>query len=240
MKDENQEAVVELLLMTDCVDMNNADIGGRTALSWAAEEGNYTRAKLLLAKDDSGRDNKDNHGRTPFSRAAARGHDAIMTLLFVKEGFDPNSRDRYGQTPLHLAAGNGQEAAVKSLLADNAVDFESKDNFGRTPLTWAAKKGHIVVVELLREKHKDRGILIYDDYLDNPASPVTDKRCRISCNICLSWIPDNKAHYHCGICSRGHFDLCQECFAYGAFCIDQSHQLMKRMVEGGGFVEVSD
>jgi hypothetical protein len=62
----------------------------------------------------------------------------------------------------------------------------------------------------------------------------------IVCDVCISCIPDVSIHYHCGICTKGDFDMCQECVASGALCLDQSHKLVKRTVEDGDFVELSD
>jgi ankyrin repeat protein len=195
---------------------------------------------LLLTKDGIDRDCKDTDNRTPLFWAAARGHDAIITLFLTKDSIDPNSRDRYGQTPLLLAAGNGHEAAVNLLLAEDAVDSGSKDNFGRTPLTWAAEKGHSNIIQLLREEYQTSGVLVDNEDLDIALCPTPNRESCIFCDICLSWIPNVNIHYHCGICSRGDFDLCQDCLAYGAFCINESHELTKRMVKGDDVVEVSN
>ncbi|RFU32928.1 hypothetical protein B7463_g3428, partial [Scytalidium lignicola] len=230
-KDQNQEAVVEMLLKMDCVDVNVKEIGGQTPLIMAFRRGNYTEVKSFLEKDGIDLNCKDIDGRTLLSWAAAQGNNAVMTLLLAKDGVDLNSQDRYGHTPLLFAAGNGHATAVSSLLAEDTTNFESIDNFGRTPLTWAAQKGHTGVVELLREKYKGRGIIISDKDLDIAISSPTDEECRVCCDICLAMIPNFETYYHCGICNRGNFDLCQECVAFGACCYVKTHAMSKRMVE---------
>ena len=53
----------------------------------------------------------------------------------------------------------------------------------------------------------------------------------ICCNNCDKPIPD--AHWHCSICERGDFDLCQDCVEKGCLCNSQDHWLIKRFVKGG-------
>ena len=53
----------------------------------------------------------------------------------------------------------------------------------------------------------------------------------ICCNNCDKPIPD--AHWHCSICERGDFDLCQDCVDTGCLCDDEDHWLIKRFVKGG-------
>jgi ankyrin repeat protein len=231
------EAAVKLFLDRSDVNLDSRNENGWTPLSLAAHCGHWAVVKLLLTKDNVDINSADIVGRTPLSWAAGMGHVAAMELLLADDRLDPNAGDRCGQTPLHFAARNGREAAVKLLLANDAVDFK-KDSFRRTPLTMATKRRHPAIVELFREKYRDSGIIADEEYLEVPASLET--RGRIACDICLLNVPDRKAHYHCGICALGDFDICQECFASGVSCLDQSHQLMKRMVEGRGYMEVPD
>ena len=53
----------------------------------------------------------------------------------------------------------------------------------------------------------------------------------ICCNSCDKPIPD--AHWHCSICERGDFDLCQDCVEKGCLCDSEDHWLIKRFVKGG-------
>ena len=53
----------------------------------------------------------------------------------------------------------------------------------------------------------------------------------ICCNKCDKAIPD--AHWHCGICDRGDFDLCGDCVEKGNMCEDEDHCLIKRFVKDG-------
>ena len=53
----------------------------------------------------------------------------------------------------------------------------------------------------------------------------------ICCNNCEEAIPD--AHWHCGICDMGDFDLCGDCVAKGSLCDNEEHWLIKRFVKDG-------
>ena len=53
----------------------------------------------------------------------------------------------------------------------------------------------------------------------------------ICCNNCEKAIPD--AHWHCGICDMGDFDLCGDCVAKGSLCDNEEHWLIKRFVKDG-------
>jgi ankyrin repeat protein len=164
----------------------------------------------------------------------------MVKLLLAKDGVDPNSKDNCGRTLLSWAAGMGHEALMKTLLAKAVVDPDSRDMFGRTPLSWAVRRGNSNVVKLLLQNHEENGINIRDENVDITTPPTADHRGRIICDICISSIPNVDIHYHCGICSDGDFDICQECFASRAFCLDQSHKLIKLMVKDGTLVGVPD
>lgn len=61
------------------------------------------------------------------------------------------------------------------------------------------------------------------------ASPCTN--FTICCNNCEVAIPD--AHWHCGICDMGDFDLCGDCVDKGNLCDHDDHWLIKRFVKDG-------
>ncbi|KAL9105075.1 MAG: hypothetical protein Q9163_000088 [Psora crenata] len=53
----------------------------------------------------------------------------------------------------------------------------------------------------------------------------------ICCNRCDKTIPD--AHWHCGICDGGDYDLCEECVMKGFSCENDKHWLITRYVKQG-------
>ena len=59
----------------------------------------------------------------------------------------------------------------------------------------------------------------------------TAMKFTIHCNNCEEAIPD--AHWHCGICDTGDFDLCVDCVEKGNQCDNEDHWLIKRFVKDG-------
>jgi hypothetical protein len=53
----------------------------------------------------------------------------------------------------------------------------------------------------------------------------------IDCNSCNKSIPNE--HYHCSICEKGDFDLCQKCIDNGTTCNGDDHWLIKRFIRNG-------
>lgn len=53
----------------------------------------------------------------------------------------------------------------------------------------------------------------------------------VYCNACDA--PIANAHYHCGICADGDFDLCCDCVDNGHLCDREEHWLIKRFIENG-------
>ena len=148
--ENGHEAVVQLLLSADGIDVNFEDKEGRTALSWAARKEHEAVVKLLLGADGINVNSKDGYGRTALSRAAEKGREAVVKLLLGADGIDVNSKgDEYGWTALSWAARDGHEAVVKLLLGADGIDVNSKDEYGQTALLWAAQNGREAVVKLL-------------------------------------------------------------------------------------------
>lgn len=142
------EETMKRLLAEGC--SPNAEVAGRTPLSYAVENGQDAIVDLLLERPDVEVDAGEN---TPLLHAIEAGHDRIVERLLAR-GADPNARDITSMTrfctALHLAAKHGKETIVRLLLAHGArVDPE--DSRGKTPLSWAAQSGHEAVVKLLLE-----------------------------------------------------------------------------------------
>ena len=72
------------------------------------------------------------------------------------------------------------------------------------------------------------------------AAPLVTEKPRpcanftICCNQCDCAIPN--AHWHCGVCDDGDFDLCEDCLNRGFACDSDDHWLIKRTVEDGKVV----
>ena len=64
------------------------------------------------------------------------------------------------------------------------------------------------------------------------SSPVS--RYTIYCNQCKLTV--HNAHWHCGICAAGDFDLCEDCVIKGKLCENDDHWLIKRFWKDGALI----
>jgi len=152
-------SVVRKLLQEDGVEANSRDHRyGRSALSWASENGFGDVVKLLLkgprtrlkhlarlsihrsAKTEA----RDIYSRTPLSYAALNGHSAVVQLL-VKAGARADLEDINGVTPISYAICSGKEEVASWLWKEGSI-AHSADNIIRRLLRSAAKNGDEVII----------------------------------------------------------------------------------------------
>ena len=148
------EAVVEMLLHRDDVDVNSRDEYSDTALSIAAERGHEAVVKMLL--DRNGVDvNSENHDElTPLSKAAGSGHISVAKLLFER-GLDSNLSNIQLDRAFMAAAFHNHYETMK-LLLQGTVDVNVRDYWGRTPLSHAATyNSSSDIVKLLLQHNAD-------------------------------------------------------------------------------------
>ena len=109
--------------------LDDPDVGGRTALSFAAANGRLDIVRYLV-ENGAAVDRADLQRRTPLFHAATGNHAEVMAFL-LDRGADANARDQFGDTPLIIACskGNGEVAA---LLLQRGADPSLKDQEGRT------------------------------------------------------------------------------------------------------------
>lgn len=124
------------------------DANKRTALHFAAGEGQTEVCKFLVEQLRLPVDPKDDDGETPLIHAARQGRLETVEYLLGR-GADPSVASNMGATALHHAAGIGHIEIMKILLG-KGVDIESKSESG-TPLVWAAGHGQQDAVKLLLE-----------------------------------------------------------------------------------------
>jgi hypothetical protein len=148
----------------------------------------------------------DKYGWTPLCLASIYGHVNVVKLLLEK-GANMAVADKDGWMPLCLASKNGHADIVK-LLLEKGADIAVASNDGRTPLCLASNSGHADIVKLLLEKYKEKGIIKF-------------------CDVCDLGISNEDTYYHCQVCNNGDFDICEECFAIEARCLNQCHILKK-------------
>jgi len=120
-------------------DVDSVDpTSSRTALHWAAAEGQFEIAEVLL---EAGADLNaiDRVGMGPLAMAAKGGHPTLVETL-LGAGANVNMRDAAGGSPLLWAAGLGNSETVEVLLA-NGAEVNIADVNGLSPLLWATSIG---------------------------------------------------------------------------------------------------
>ena len=134
-------------LLEQAVEKNTVTNWGRTALWYAAWDGNLEIMHLLL---DYGADKEKTNkkpGKTPLYIASYKGHLPIVQLL-LEQGADMEKADCYGNTPLIVASWKGHIEVARYLL-EQGVDRDKASSNGWTPLHTAAFHGHLELSKLL-------------------------------------------------------------------------------------------
>ncbi|KAJ4291881.1 hypothetical protein N0V90_009777 [Kalmusia sp. IMI 367209] len=156
--------VLQQLLSKSIAGADDVDSSGRTALSWAAGNGQVETAKILLG---SANINKyDNEKRTPLLWAARRGQ-LDMVALLLDEGA-AWTKDYNHYSALGWAARSGQSTVVEYLLARPHIQADVKgelvrpsyppvlENPSRTlegcPISIASEKSHVETLLVLVKK----------------------------------------------------------------------------------------
>lgn len=131
---------------------------GRTALHYAARNGNTDIAKLLLNNPSIQIDIKDGHGMTPLHKAAKYGHLSIVKLLMDQDGVTgwEHSTEKTGRLPIHLAVKYGHMHIVAFFISQDKELVNATDNEGNTILHHSIYVNPTAVVE---------GILKYDNVM---------------------------------------------------------------------------
>ena len=145
------ETAVALLEMKKW-DLNATDMGGNTALLWAARKGHGAIVKMLLEWGDVTPDAANNDGQTPLSWAAQYGYGDVVKMLLEREDVSPNTVDNDGRTPLLWAAKYGRKGVLKMLLEREDVSPNTADKDGQIPLSWVVRYGAEGVVKMFLER----------------------------------------------------------------------------------------
>lgn len=156
------------LLLAKSTHIDARDSIGRTALLWAATNGNLLLTEALLAGElgkTADISAYNNRGKTALHLASEGNHINVVQIL-LKHGAKADAISDGGWTPLHNAAQNGWTEVVALLLAANA-NVNSKLSNEMTPIHWAAFNGHEDVVKLLLER-PETNIAIKDDFDRTP------------------------------------------------------------------------
>lgn len=226
----NAHESVCLLLLSRGADAAHHDTNNRVPLSFAAMGGDAAIVTLLLEQPGVANqaNNRDRSGRTVLSYAASNGDVATMKCLLERDGVDPASADITGRTPLFYAAYSGNTDAVELLLSMATVNPLSVSNLGRSPLSIAEKARYFGIHSLLIDECIRRGLDVdHIARLDQGQFPTIHMRYA-GCDSCMAWIMSFDVEYHCALCNGQGFDICLECIANNASCLDASHSLVKR------------
>ena len=126
---------------------NQTDEESRTALHYAAMNGNLTITAILI-KAKAKLDPKDKLGNTPLHMAAERNQTEEAQLL-LDVGAPVDAENKNGMTPLMVAAARGNIEIVQALLAKGA-SVTKTDFTGRDAAGWAVESHRPAVVQAIK------------------------------------------------------------------------------------------
>lgn len=115
--------------------VDEPDVGGRTALSFAAANGQLDIVRYLI-EQGAAVDHRDMQQRTALFHAALNDRRDVIAFL-LDQGADVNRRDQFGDTPLIVACAKGY-GEMATLLLERGADPTLKDQEGRTARERAA------------------------------------------------------------------------------------------------------
>ncbi len=138
--------LLEALLSTSMVDVDDLSDDDSTPLIVAAQEGHLRVVRALLHA--GARVNHSNDaGWTSLMASCSRGHLAVAKTL-VGAGAEIDASDEDGISPLRTAAGGGHTTVVEYLIGVGAK-VQCPDNDGLSPLHAAAMYGHLSTAKML-------------------------------------------------------------------------------------------
>lgn len=148
-----QDAALVRALLTEGVSVDATQLGGYTALHWAAQWDDDAIADMLIA-NGADVNAADQYGVTPLALACVNGSAAMVERLLDAKA-DPDATQDTGETALMTCSRSGRWSAVASLLAHDADLNASEGARGQTALMWAAWEGHSDVVRGLLKHGAD-------------------------------------------------------------------------------------
>ncbi|XP_053326996.1 ankyrin repeat and SAM domain-containing protein 3 [Spea bombifrons] len=142
-----QYDVVQRFVNRKDVDLNQENVGGWTALMYAAYIGHDSVVGLLL---EAGVDVncRTPGGQTPLMLAASCGNESVAYFL-IQQGAKLEVRDSRGWTALFHCTSAGHQRMLQFLLENGANGDVKEPVYGFTPLMEAAASGHEIIVQHL-------------------------------------------------------------------------------------------
>ena len=155
--------VKRLIASMDQLEINNATVTGRTALTTVVEASSPSLGPNLeldlthmLLDMGASPDHKDNRGKSPAMLAVGKGKKHILEVIMAKtQSFD--ARDSEGRTLLHEAVKTGKSDMVRYLVT-KGMDINVRDRHDRTPLHEAARSARQTIAEELISLKADRSL----------------------------------------------------------------------------------
>jgi len=149
---DGDKKLVDSLLKSKDVDINERDWDDLTALITASSAGHIDIVKLLLKKNaDVNASDKD--GITALMEASIMGHTKIVDLL-IDAGAEVDFKSNSQVTALWLASGENKIDVMKHLLKKGADATVTRSD-GITALMTASVAGHVEAVQLLLDNDAD-------------------------------------------------------------------------------------
>ncbi|KAI9657314.1 MAG: hypothetical protein M1821_002994 [Bathelium mastoideum] len=124
-------------LIRSSASIDDTDAGGRTALSWAAQRGDFDAVKLLL-EHGADPNNSPPDCKTPLIYAAGLTPVAACASLLLQFSASESAHDPAGLTPLMWGCLNSMDNYSNLKLLLNSSDLELVDRNSRTALFHAA------------------------------------------------------------------------------------------------------
>ncbi len=139
----NQTEIIKLLLAKGA-NVNAADILGRTALMYAAENNSAANIAALLEKQPDV-NLQDRTGRSAFIIATEAGNsDIAKTLIAAGASMTPQELESYINRSIHTTPN------IVELLKSTGLNLSAKGEDGKSALMLATEKGHKKTVEALQ------------------------------------------------------------------------------------------
>jgi ankyrin repeat protein len=164
-------------------------IGGKSPLSWAAQNGHVDVAQLILNTGYIDINRLDSSCRSALAWAAENCREAMVKLL-LDSGAAVDAGLQSCVTPLLLAAEHGHEEVAK-LLLEKGADTEAKTDAGLTPLLLASRSQHVELVKLLLVKEAQKET--QDDQGRTPLSLAAEYGHEEVVKVLLEWGADVEA-----------------------------------------------
>ena len=162
-------------------DVNRRDVGGGTAVKYAAACG-HRKCVDILIKAGADVNIRDNSGGTPL-HMVAHGCDYSCVEMLIKAGIGVNFMDQEGHTALTLAAWFGRDKYIKMLLEAGAELHTLPQWPAKTELLYAAKSGNPECIKILLQAGADMNGIDGEGYsvLHELLNFVNEHQRRITC-----------------------------------------------------------